>query len=108
MTPGNMLRGVQVVELTNFLPGPMLAMILADQGASVVNVEAPGGDPARHQGPYYPNGDSVWFRQLNRGKEFVTIDLKTTSGLNEARSLLRAADWAASANPSQFLAEGQP
>lgn len=79
------LDGVKVVDLTQFLPGPMMTLMMADQGADVVKVEPPGGDPARAQAPFEA-GQSVWFRNLNRGKRSVALDLKTEAG--------RAALWA--------------
>ncbi|MFC3711541.1 CaiB/BaiF CoA transferase family protein [Sphingoaurantiacus capsulatus] len=79
------LSGFKVVDLTQFLPGPMLTLMMADQGAEVVKVEPPAGDPARTQGPFEA-GQSVWFRNLNRGKRAVTLDLKSDAG--------RAALWA--------------
>ena len=41
------LRDIHVVEFGQYVPGPMLGMLLSDQGAHVVKVERPGGDPAR-------------------------------------------------------------
>lgn len=73
------LSGIKVVDLTQFLPGPMLTLMMADQGADVVKIEPPGGDPARTQAPM--DGDqSVWFRSLNRGKTSMTLDLKSAAG----------------------------
>ena len=85
------LSGIRVVDLSQFLPGPMLTVMMADQGASVTKVEPPGGDPARSQGPFEA-GYSVWFRNLNRGKQAVTIDLKTDAGRAALWALIDAAD----------------
>ncbi len=79
------LSGIKVVDLSLFLPGPMLTVMMADQGAEVVKVEPAAGDPARDMAPFEA-GQSVWFRNLNRGKRAVTLDLKTDAG--------RAALWA--------------
>ena len=70
------LSGFKVVDLTQFLPGPMLTVMMADQGAEVIKVEPPAGDPAREQAPF-ENGHSVWFRMLNRGKRSLVLDLKS-------------------------------
>ena len=61
------LAGLRVVDLSVFLPGPYLTLALADHGAEVIKVEAPGeGDPGRHIG--LSDGPStVFFRNLNRG-----------------------------------------
>ena len=85
------LDGITVIDLTQFLPGPMLGVMMADQGATVIKVEPPGGDPARSQGPF-ENGKSVWFANLNRGKTSREIDLKTTAGKAELTALLAGAD----------------
>ena len=85
------LDGIRVVDMSQFLPGPMLTVMLADQGATVTKVEPPAGDPARTQGPFEA-GHSVWFRNLNRGKTAVTIDLKTPAGAAALWDLLAGAD----------------
>lgn len=85
------LSGVKVVDLTVFLPGPMMTVMMADQGAEVWKVEAPAGDPAREQAPYEA-GQSVWFRNLNRGKRSVVLDLKSTEGKASLWQLIDNAD----------------
>jgi crotonobetainyl-CoA:carnitine CoA-transferase CaiB-like acyl-CoA transferase len=91
-TTGGALRGITVVDLSVFLPGPMLTMMMADQGATVIKVEPPTGDPAREMGPFFANGDSVWFRQVNRGKTCRRLDLKTTDGIEQLWELIDTAD----------------
>ena len=85
------LDGIRVVDLSQFLPGPMLTGMMADQGATVIKVEPPSGDPARAQGPFEA-GHSIWFRNLNRGKAAVTLDLKSSAGTAALWSLLADAD----------------
>lgn len=85
------LAGVRVVDLTQFLPGPMLTVMMADQGAEVIKVEPVAGDPARSQGPFEA-GQSVWFRNLNRGKTSVVLDLKAAAGKDALWALLDGAD----------------
>jgi crotonobetainyl-CoA:carnitine CoA-transferase CaiB-like acyl-CoA transferase len=78
------LAGLRVIDLSNFLPGPYLTMTLADHGAEVIKIEQPGeGDPGRAIG--LSDGPStVFFRNLNRGKKSVVLDLKAA----EQRGLL--------------------
>lgn len=86
-----MLEGLRVVDLTMFLPGPMLTLMMADHGAQVSKVEPPGGDPARAMGPFV-DGQSVWFANLNRGKHCVTLDLKSAAARAALWDLIDAAD----------------
>lgn len=85
------LTGITVVDLTQFLPGPMMTVMMADHGARVIKVEPAAGDPAREQAPFAA-GHSVWFANLNRGKESRVIDLKSDAGKAELADLCRMAD----------------
>jgi crotonobetainyl-CoA:carnitine CoA-transferase CaiB-like acyl-CoA transferase len=85
------LAGLKVVDLSVFLPGPMLTLMLADQGAEVWKVESPAGDPTRPLEPIVA-GQSVWFRNLNRGKKSVMLDLKTEAGKARLWELIDGAD----------------
>ncbi len=74
------LSGIRVVDLSSFLPGPHLTMTMADHGAEVIKVEAPGrGDATRSIGPF-EDGESVYFRNTNRGKRSIAVNLKTPAG----------------------------
>jgi crotonobetainyl-CoA:carnitine CoA-transferase CaiB-like acyl-CoA transferase len=84
------LAGLKVVDLSWFLPGPYLTLALADHGAEVIKVEPPDGDPGRHIAPM-DGRTSVFFRNLNRGKQSVVLDLKDPAGL---AALLRLTDGA--------------
>ncbi|MEO1648763.1 MAG: CoA transferase [Pseudomonadota bacterium] len=89
------LTGITVIDLTQFLPGPMMSVMMADQGAEVIKVEPPAGDPAREQAPFDSYGGkehSVWFANLNRGKRSVTLDLKSEAGKAALRDLIAEAD----------------
>lgn len=85
------LSGITVVDLSLFLPGPMMTLMMADQGAEVIKVEPPAGDPARDQAPFEA-GQSVWFRNLNRGKASVVCDLKSDAGKAALWALIDRAD----------------
>jgi crotonobetainyl-CoA:carnitine CoA-transferase CaiB-like acyl-CoA transferase len=86
------LAGFKVIDLSVFLPGPYLTSVLADHGAEVIKVEPPGtGDPARDIGA--SDGPStVFFRNVNRGKMSVVIDLKSSAGREELLGLCETAD----------------
>ena len=85
------LSGITVIDLTQFLPGPMMTVMMADHGARVIKIEPPGGEPVREQAPF-ENGQSVWFANLNRGKQSRVLDLKSETGKAELRSLIAEAD----------------
>lgn len=85
------LAGYRVIDVSQFLPGPHLAMIMADHGADVIKIEAPGeGDPGRHIG-LRDASHSIFFRNANRGKRSVCLNLKDAQA---RESLLRLADTA--------------
>ncbi|WP_176593919.1 CaiB/BaiF CoA-transferase family protein [Sphingobium sp. EM0848] len=85
------LSGLKVVDLSQFLPGPMLSVMMADQGAEVVKVEPLSGEPSREQAPFEA-GQSIWFRNLNRGKKSVALDLKSDAGRDALWALIDEAD----------------
>ncbi len=85
------LAGIRIVDLSQIVSGPMAATLLADQGADIIKVETPGGDPVRGLGPR--KGDlSAMFIAVNRGKRGLAIDLKTASGRSILERLVRRAD----------------
>lgn len=89
------LGGIRVIDLTQFLPGPMMTVMMADQGAEVIKIEPATGDPAREQAPFdtYDGArHSVWFANLNRGKRSVVLDLKSEAGKATLRDLIAGAD----------------
>jgi crotonobetainyl-CoA:carnitine CoA-transferase CaiB-like acyl-CoA transferase len=85
------LEGLKVLDLSLFLPGPHLTMMMADHGADVIKVEPPTGEPVRAVG-LKQNGHSVWFRNTHRGKRCVVLDLKTEAGRAALLKLAREAD----------------
>src|SRR3954467_6116841 len=86
------LEGIRVIDLSQFLPGPHLTMLMADHGAEVIKIEPPGqGEPVRNLG-YRAGGESVWFRNTHRGKKSAVLDLKTAEGREALLSLAQTAD----------------
>lgn len=85
------LAGVRVVDLSQVVSGPMAAGWLADQGADVIKIEAPQGDPVRGLGP--AKGDlSSCYIQINRGKRQAVLDLKQADGQRMFHALIEWAD----------------
>ncbi len=82
------LSGLTVVDLTTVVMGPYATQILGDLGASIIKVEAPGGDNVRHVGPMKNRGMGHMFLHLNRNKKSIVLDLKQPAGRD---ALLRIA-----------------
>jgi len=76
----NLLQGARVLDLTRLLPGGYATMLLADLGAEVVKIEAPGmGDWLREPSPVF-GGTNALFAQINRNKKSLVLDLKSPEG----------------------------
>lgn len=86
------LDGIKVLDLSLFLPGPMMTLMMADHGAEVIKIEPLGeGEPTRHIG-YRKNGESVWFRNTHRGKKSIQLNLKADKGREIFFKLAQEAD----------------
>lgn len=96
MAPGDghpMLEGIKVIDLTTIVFGPYCTQILADLGAEVIKIEAPGGDGFRYSAtPAKTPGMAPSFIALNRGKKSLMLDLKNEDDAAILRDLLRNAD----------------
>lgn len=91
------LSNVKVVDLTWYIAGPYCTKLLADFGAEVIKIERPhDGDPARRVGPFLgddPHPEkSLLFSHLNLNKKSVLLDLKSSSGREAVKRLVREAD----------------
>src|SRR5208337_4406322 len=93
----NLLQGARVLDLTRLLPGGYATMLLADLGAEVIKIEAPGvGDWTREPSPIF-GGTNALFAQINRNKKSLVLNLKSDAG---REVLLRLAE------RSEALVEG--
>ncbi len=87
------LEGLRVVDFATVFSAPFAAMLLADQGAEVVKIEAPDGDTARTSSPVPGTTDlSYGFMAFNRNKRSVTLDITTPAGKEAAYRLFEWAD----------------
>lgn len=76
------LQGVNVIDFGQYIAGPAVAMILGDLGATVIHIDPPNG----------PLWDSPANATLNRNKQCLRLDLKSTEGLSQAVELIANAD----------------
>lgn len=87
------LTDLRVVEMGQLLAGPFCGQLLADFGAEVIKLEAPGsGDPMRQWGREKPYGKSLWWPVVARNKKSVTCDMRTPDGQRLARDIIAQAD----------------
>ena len=85
------LAGIIVVSLEQAISAPYASRQLADLGATVIKVERPEGDFARHYDAIVA-GNSAFFVWANRGKQSVTVDLSSPDGGDRLRALIAGAD----------------
>ena len=88
------LDGLKILDLSAFLPGPHMTMMMADHGADVIMIEPANGlgEPVREIGEKTADGVSVWFRNVARGKRSLKLNLKTEAGLDLFQRLAAQAD----------------
>lgn len=85
------LAGIEVVEATSRLQGPLAGLLLQMLGARVTRVEPPGGDIGRGVPPLAGDTGS-FFLCFNRGKSPVELDLGSPKGRGELGELVAGAD----------------
>jgi len=82
------LTGIQVVEFTHVVMGPLVGKVLQDLGARVLHVEPPGGDPTRRMQGF----GKGFFTFYNHGKKTEEVDLKSKAGQARVHEVLAKAD----------------
>jgi len=86
------LEGLRVLDLSLFLPGPVLTQMMADHGAEVIKLEPIGaGEPNREIGPKR-DGMTVYFANTHRNKKSIQLNLKTEEGRKAALELAATCD----------------
>jgi crotonobetainyl-CoA:carnitine CoA-transferase CaiB-like acyl-CoA transferase len=76
------LEGIKVIDFGQPIAGSAVAMVLGDLGATVISIDRVGS--FAHQPPYCAT--------LNRNKQCVELDLKSSEGLKQALELISLAD----------------
>ncbi len=90
---GAFLPGVRLIEIGESRAVGFAGKLLADLGAEVWLLEAPGrGNRLRRLRPLLPNGIAGLFEFLARGKRSVSVDLELEDGQELVRRLAGAAD----------------
>ena len=94
MSPGfsHWLTGVRILDLSQYIPGPLASLLLADMGAEVLKIEPPAGDPMITLGPRSRAGAGLFHQTLNAGKRILRLDLKSEAGREHLLALARDAD----------------
>ena len=86
------LTGIKVLDISNFLAGPVSSMFLGDYGAEVIKVEKPDlGDEIRYWGNN-KNGVGLMYKLINRNKKSITADLRTKFGVKIIKRLIKNTD----------------
>ncbi|AUJ25412.1 CaiB/BaiF CoA transferase family protein [Virgibacillus dokdonensis] len=87
------LEHIRVLDLSRVLAGPYCTMIMGDLGAEIIKVEAPGGsDETRKWGPPFQEEVSAYYLCANRNKKSITLDLKSASGAEKIKQLVKESD----------------
>jgi len=86
------LTGIKVVEMATLAMGPLAGQVLGDYGADVIKVESISGDHFRYNSPSVSPDMGHTFLHLNRNKKSLACDLKTASGRELIRRLIKDAD----------------
>lgn len=85
------LEGIKVLDVSQYLPGPLCTQILADYGAEVVKVESLRGELGRTLEPVIGKNSSRFY-SVNRNKKSITIDFKNSNGKEVFKNLVKTAD----------------
>jgi 2-methylfumaryl-CoA isomerase len=86
----DLLKGLTVVEAAAFIAGPTSGLYLGQFGAEVIRIDQIGGGPDFRRWPLAPNGESLYWEGLNKGKKSVVIDLARPEGRELAQRLATA------------------
>ena len=86
------LDGIRVLDFSRYIAAPTACALLADAGAEVVRVEAPGGEEDRRIGVMGPQGQPMWFACTGRHKRAITLDLRNGAAVPLLHDLVRVAD----------------
>jgi 2-methylfumaryl-CoA isomerase len=82
------LAGLRIIEVSSFVAAPLGGMTLAQLGAEVIRVDPLGGAPDTTRWPLAPDGASLYWAGLNKGKRSVVLDLRSPDGQQAVADLV--------------------
>lgn len=100
------LSGMRVVEFGSFVAIPSGGMTLASLGADVVRIDPIGGASDIRRAPLGPDGTSIYWASLNKGKRSIMLDLKSAEGQELASAIATASGPDAGYFTSNAVGEG--
>ncbi|WP_447762666.1 CaiB/BaiF CoA transferase family protein [Sphingopyxis panaciterrae] len=86
------LTGIRVLDFGRYIAGPYCAALLADYGADVIRIEAPGGNDDRYTVPVAGDGSGAMFLQMNRNKRCLALKPGTPEGREIVKRLVETSD----------------
>jgi len=100
------LKGVRVLMIAHYIPGPMASYLLKNLGAEIIKVEPPFGDYMRQLPPFLEKGEkrmSTYFRSINAGFKSISINFKDESGVKVLEDLIKKSDVLIDGNRAFYL-----
>ena len=82
------LAGLRIIEVSSFVAAPLGGMTLAQLGAEVIRIDPLGGAPDTTRWPLAPNGGSLYWTGLNKGKRSAAFDLRSPAGQRAVADLV--------------------
>src|SRR3981189_582097 len=82
------LTGVRIIEISSFVAVPLAGMTLAQLGAEVIRVDPVGGAADYHRWPVTQGGDRIYWAGLNKGKQSVAVDVRSSDGQDLIQRLI--------------------
>ena len=102
----HLLDNLRIFECASFIAAPSCSLHLQQMGAEVIRIDPIGGGPDAHRWPLAPNGSSLYWEGLNKGKRSVAIDLSRPQGRELAIALITAPQPGAGVFVTNFPKDG--
>lgn len=94
------LEGIRVIDMTQYILGPLTSALLAEMGAEVIKIEHPMGDPFRRITPFHPEtkepvllkGEGLGYLENARNKYHITLDFHKEKAREIYKKLVTKSD----------------